>query len=82
MSMPYNFFMGRNKNLIKRFGLKLRYLRNLQGLSQIQLAEKANLNFNFIGQIERAEANPSLKTITAIANALDIDVKDFFEFTF
>lgn len=48
----------------------------------MKLAEKANLNFNFIGQIERAETNPSLQTLISIANALDVEIKELFNFTF
>ncbi len=49
-------------------------------MSQIKLAEKANLNFNFIGQIERAETNPSLNTLISIAIALDVDICELFDF--
>ncbi len=71
-----------NINIPERLGLKIRCLRKMKNISQIALAEKANLNFNFIGQIERAETNPSLKTIISIANALDVDIKDLFVFSF
>ncbi len=69
-----------NKDVLLKFGAKLRYLRMSKKLSQLQLAEKAGLNFNFIGQIERAETNPTLKTIISIAEALEMDVKDLFDF--
>jgi len=69
-----------NKDVPLKFGAKLRYIRMSKKLSQIQLAEKAELNFNFIGQIERAETNPTLKTIITIAEALEMDVKDLFDF--
>lgn len=69
-----------NKDVPLKFGAKLRYIRMSKKLSQLQLAEKAELNFNFIGQIERAETNPTLKTIMTIAEALEMDVKDLFDF--
>lgn len=69
-----------NKDVPLKFGAKLRYIRMSKKLSQLQLAEKAELNFNFIGQIERAETNPTLKTIITIAEALEMDVKDLFDF--
>lgn len=69
-----------NKDVPLKFGAKLRYIRMSKKLSQLQLAEKAELNFNFIGQIERAETNPTLKTIITIAEALEMNVKDLFDF--
>lgn len=74
--------MGKNDDLEKRFGAKLAYIRKLQKLSQIQLAELANLNFNYIGQIERGEANLTFKSLKIIANALNVDVKELFDFSF
>jgi transcriptional regulator with XRE-family HTH domain len=53
----------------KRFGRTVRELRLKAGLSQIQLAEKADLNFNFIGSIERGEKLASLETIARLAHA-------------
>ena len=74
--------MEDKNNIKKRFGAKVRYLRKSANLSQIQLAEKSDLNFNFIGQIERAETNPSLETIIAIAGGLEVPIKDLFIFEF
>ena len=48
----------------------------------MKLAEKVNMNFNYIGQIERAEANVTIKTIKALANALDVEAKELFDFSF
>ena len=71
-----------NTDLEKRFGAKLAYIRKARKLSQIQLAELVNMNFNYIGQIERGEANVTIKTIKNLANALNIEVKDLFDFSF
>ena len=40
------------------------------------------MNFNYIGQIERGEANVTIKTMKNIADALDIEVSELFNFTF
>jgi len=40
------------------------------------------MNFNYIGQIERGEANVTIKTIKILANALNIEVKELFDFSF
>ena len=71
-----------NTDLEKRFGAKLAYIRKARKLSQMKLAELVNMNFNYIGQIERGEANVTIKTIKSLANALNIEVKDLFDFSF
>jgi len=74
--------MDLNIDLEKRFGAKLAYIRKERKLSQIKLAEIVNMNFNYIGQIERGEANVTMKTIKILANALNIEVKELFDFSF
>ena len=74
--------MDRDKDLEKKFGAKLAYIRKSKKLSQIKLAEKVNMNFNYIGQIERGEANVTIKTMKILANALDMELKSLFDFTF
>lgn len=62
------------KNILKQFGDRVRELRKAQGLSQEELAEKADLHFTYIGGVERGERNLSLKSIERIASALKIDI--------
>ena len=40
------------------------------------------MNFNYIGQIERGEANVTIKTIKILADALNVEVRQLFDFTF
>lgn len=49
----------------------LRHRRD-RGWSQQTLAGEANLSLRYLAGIERGEENPSLETIVAIAQALDI----------
>ena len=74
--------MDKNNNLEKKFGAKLAYIRKSKKLSQMKLAEIVNMNFNYIGQIERGEANVTIHTMKIIANALDIELRELFDFTF
>lgn len=74
--------MIKNFEIEKRFGAKLAYSRKNKKLSQMKLAEIVNMNFNYIGQIERGEANVTIKTIRVLADALDIEVKELFDFSF
>ena len=55
----------------KAFGLVLRDLREKSSLSQEALAYEAGFHRTFVGQLERGEKSPSLRTIFAIAGSLD-----------
>ena len=74
--------MAKNYEIKKRLGTKISYIRKSKNLSQIQLSELCDLNFNYIGQIERGIANPILEKIIKLAEALDVEVKDLFDFSF
>lgn len=58
--------------LEETFGKLLKELREEQGLSQEKLAEKSDMHRNSIALIESAKRQPSLKTIFAIAKALNL----------
>ncbi|WP_461325406.1 helix-turn-helix domain-containing protein [Bradyrhizobium diazoefficiens] len=51
----------------------LRRLRKEGGLSQEELADRAGLNRNYIGMIEREENSPTVDALEQISNALGID---------
>lgn len=50
--------------------------RKLAKLSQEQLAEKADLNRNYIGEIERAEKKITIETLWVIARVLKLSIRD------
>ena len=74
--------MEKNFDIEKRFGAKLAYVRKSRKFSQIKLAELVDMNFNYIGQIERGEANVTIRTMRVLADALDVDLKEHFDFSF
>jgi len=57
-----------------KFGMKVRELRILKGLSQEQLAHDANVHRTYIGMVERAEKNVTLVSIDKIAKALGVSI--------
>jgi transcriptional regulator with XRE-family HTH domain len=58
--------------LCVRFGLVVRQMREAHSLSQEQLAERADLNRSYIGEIERGSAMPSLATVIKLSRALQV----------
>jgi transcriptional regulator with XRE-family HTH domain len=63
----------------KTLGETIRAERIKAGLSQEQLAEKANLARNYIGNIERAEYKVTVEALARIAKALGIKVRDLVD---
>ena len=62
-------------DICKRFGARVRALREAQCLSQEELAQKAGLHRTYVGGIERGERNISLVNIEKLAIALDVTVE-------
>lgn len=61
---------------VSRFRVVLRQLREDLGWSQEMLANKAEINRSYLGEIERGLAMPSLATVFKIANAMGLRVSD------
>lgn len=69
--------MAKKKSaVLVNFAKKVRMRRHELDLTQEQLAERADFHVNFIGGIERAERNPSITSIVALAKALELSPKD------
>ncbi|MBC5788335.1 MULTISPECIES: helix-turn-helix domain-containing protein [Clostridiaceae] len=59
-------------------GTRLRELRRSKGLSQEQLALRADITTAYLGQVERNEKNPTVVIMEKLCNALEISLSDFF----
>ena len=68
--------MDSKHDLLIRFGDRVREVRKSKGISQEELASRANLHRTYIGMIERAEKNITLLNIGRIASALDIEISE------
>ncbi|HZO17044.1 MAG TPA: helix-turn-helix domain-containing protein, partial [Polyangiaceae bacterium] len=58
-------------DLLFRVGSRIRALRDEHGWSRKELAQRAQLSERFLAMVERGEGNPSLKSVAAIAGALE-----------
>lgn len=54
------------------FGQIVKRIREEQRISQEILADRADLNRSYVGEVERGTAMPSLATVTKIAKALNL----------
>lgn len=59
---------------------RIRYYRRQKGMSQEELALKANLNPAFFGQVERGLKCPTVDTLYKIARAMNIPLPELVRF--
>lgn len=62
----------------KSFGSTVRSWRKRLGISQEELAERADLHRTYVSDVERGARNLSLESITRVAHALRVAVADLF----
>lgn len=55
-------------------GAKIKSLRKKKGLKQIELAKMAGISNTYLSDIEKGRTEPSIKTLTKIANALGVEI--------
>jgi len=59
-------------------GQTVRSLRREADLTQEELAERAGISANYVGEIERGECNPSVLVMFALASGLKAPVDELF----
>ncbi len=62
-------------------GGRIKELRKLRKLSQEELSEKIGIDPKHLSRIEVGRGFPSLAALERLAAALNMELKDFFEFT-
>ena len=58
------------------FGRVVRELREERGLSQEELGNRTGLHRNHVGQVERGELAPTLKSVEVLADALGLPASE------
>lgn len=71
--------MNQEDRIVKTLGRRVRKYRLELGWSQMILAAESGLDKSYIGSIERAEVNPSIKKIARIADALQVHVAELLD---
>ena len=60
----------------ERVGLNLQRLRREKGLSQEELADRADIHQTYLSGVERGKRNPTITVLQRIAAALGTDIED------
>jgi len=66
--------------LQRKFGTKLKQLREANHITQDELADRIGRSSSFISSLERGVDAPSFDTLEKLASALEIDVIELFNF--
>ncbi len=70
-------FMNTN---LEYFAKKIKVLRLKRGFTQEKLSEMIGISTNHLSKLEIAGSNPSFDTIEKLALALNIEIKELFNF--
>lgn len=62
-----------------QLGMRIKFLRSERGWSQEDLALEANINKNYICDLENGRRNPSLEILERIAIAFNISLSELFK---
>jgi transcriptional regulator with XRE-family HTH domain len=71
--------VSRKRNVRQIFGQNLRRKREILGISQEDLAEKAGLHRTYIGSVERGERNVSIDNMERLAVAVGSTIEQLLE---
>ena len=63
----------------EQLGMRIRFLRQQRRWSQEDLASNANINKNYISDLENGRRNPSLEILERIALAFNISLAELFK---
>ena len=61
---------------VKRFGRRLKALREAREFTQETLAKRAKISRVYVAQLERGRQDPTLSVLLRLARALKVDVAD------
>ena len=61
-------------------GSRIKEIRNKKELTQEQLSERIDINPKYLSSIERGKENPTLNTFINLAESLEVDIGEIFDF--
>lgn len=69
-----------HKKYLLLFGANLKRIRESKGFTQAQLAIDVDCDMSYISRIELGKISASLIYLKAIADVMEIELKELFEF--
>lgn len=69
-------------NIYKIIGQNIKRVRKEQGLTGLELAQKCNLSYGYIKNLEsdRVDATISIETLALISGILKVDITEFMKY--
>ena len=67
------------KDDAKKLGENLKKIRTKKDITQTQLAETLGVDKSFVSNIENGKTNPTLSTITNLAQALGVSTNELLK---
>lgn len=67
----------RDEAILNALASEIRSRRNALGISQDELAFRADLSRTFVGKMELAQSQPALNAVFHLASALEVDPAEF-----
>ena len=68
------------KNLPSKIGARIKEVRKAKGLTQERLAELVEISPRYLSRLEVGQQSASLETLARVAEVLDIELCEFFDF--
>ncbi len=72
----------RNEKFLKAFGENLRSMRKKHGMTMMELAFEAEVEYSQIAKIEKGLINTTVSTVYSLATALETSPSTLFQFKF
>ena len=72
----------KHEEVYKKLKFNITYTRKMQGMTQLQLAERVDISRTHMSNIEapNGDTSPSLDVLISIADALGVPIAKLFEF--
>ena len=71
--------MAKKQDVLIRFAVRLKQLRNEKNMSQVALAEKIGIQSTYLSDLENAKKEACLRVIDLLATGLGVSLATLFE---
>ncbi len=68
------------KEKLIKLGARVKEIRLLKGLTQMELAHKIGKDHPSINKLEKGKVNPSYIFLTEVAEGLEVEIMEFFKY--